>query len=92
VHGEKLNPAALKALYTQAMERGKQLAHSLIERRKDEQPGALQVEAKKRRWALTRPPWLALPGPAPRCARCGKKLPKGAQFCAYCGAGLPTSE
>jgi uncharacterized protein (DUF697 family) len=96
VHGEKLNPDAFKALYAQALERGKQLARSLIERRKDGQPGeaapAIQAEAKKRRWTFTRPRWLALPMPASRCARCGKKLPKGAQFCAYCGTGLPTPE
>lgn len=84
VHGEKLSSAALKKLYGEALERGKQLGRSLLERRKRgiDLPGG-------RRWLRpSRPRWLALPKPAPRCAACGKRLPQGAQVCSACGAAV----
>lgn len=84
VHGEKFNQAALNKLYGEALERGKQLGRSLLERRKR---GTLLPSGQ--RWPrLSRPRWLALPKPAPRCAACGKKLPRDAQACPACGAAV----
>lgn len=101
VHGEKLSGTALKKMYGDALERGKQLGRSLLERRKQaplsssgrgdwqSQSGG---EGKKPWWRrLSRPRWLALPKPALRCTRCGKKLPGGAQFCPSCGAATPAT-
>jgi hypothetical protein len=76
--GERLKPEALKALYTEALVRGREAAQSLLAKRKAAQPKALE-EHKPRR---------ALFAPAPKCPACGKKLPKGATFCAFCGKPL----
>ncbi len=76
VNGEKLKPEALKALYTHALERGRQAAQTLIARRQAQSPAL----PKPRRG------WLA---PAPKCPACGKKAPRGAAFCAFCGQPLP---
>ncbi len=92
VHGEKLNPAALKQLYADALERGKQLGRSLLERRKQTLSGKGEGKGGgKPWWKLSRPRWPALPQPKPasQCAQCGAKLPKGAQFCPSCGAAAP---
>ncbi len=89
VQGEKLSAAALKKLYSEALERGKQVGRSLVERRKKRAAELPEGAPTRRPWLkLSRPRWLALPRPAPRCARCGKKLPRGAVFCAYCGAEI----
>jgi len=74
VNGEKLKPEALKSLYTEALTRGREVARSLVAKRK-----AAQLEAPKRR---------GLFAPAPACPSCGKKAPKGATFCAFCGKPL----
>jgi uncharacterized protein (DUF697 family) len=75
VNGEKLNPEALKALYAEALQRGRDVARSLTARRPS-QPPALP---KPRR---------GLFAPSMRCPACGKKAPKGASFCAFCGKML----
>jgi uncharacterized protein (DUF697 family) len=95
VHGEKLSGAALKKLYGDALERGKQLGRSLVERRKKQSLETAASEeqdekGQRKPWwrRLSWPRWLALPKPAPRCIQCGKKLPRNAQFCPSCGAAI----
>ncbi len=72
VYGEKLNPAALKKLYAEALERGKQLGRSLIERRKKSPespagelalapPGDKQEPRQSIRWPTLPKPTLRLP-------------------------------
>jgi uncharacterized protein (DUF697 family) len=75
VNGEKLKPEALKSLYTEALGRGREVARSLVARRR-----AAQLEAPKKRRGLF--------APAPVCPACGQKAPKGATFCAFCGKPL----
>ena len=75
VNGEKLKPEALKSLYADALTRGREVARSLLAKRK-----AAQLEAPKQRRGLF--------APAPVCPSCGKKVPKGATFCAFCGKPL----
>jgi uncharacterized protein (DUF697 family) len=75
VNGEKLKPEALKSLYADALTRGREVAQSLVAKRK-----AAQLEAPKQRRGLF--------APAPVCPSCGKKVPKGATFCAFCGKPL----
>jgi len=77
VNGEKLKPETLKALYTEALGRGREAARSLVAKRQ-----AARLEAPKRR--------LGLFAPALTCPACGKKLPKGAAFCAFCGKPIET--
>lgn len=84
VHGEKLSSAALKQLYGEALERGKQLGRSLLERRKR----GINLPGGRRRPRLSRPRWPALPSPPRRCATCGKRLPPDAQVCPACGAAI----
>ena len=77
-NGEKLNPEALKAVYAEALERGRQAARRLVAKR-----NAAQLEAPRasgHRFQLWKPPVL--------CPACGKKALKGATFCAYCGKSL----
>ncbi len=77
-NGEKLKPEALKAVYAEALERGRQAARKLVAKR-----NAAQLEAPRasgRHFQLWKPPVL--------CPECGKKAPKGAMFCAYCGKSL----
>ncbi len=74
-NGEKLKPEALKAVYAEALERGRQAAKTLVARR-----NVAQLEAPKHRFQLRKPPVV--------CPACGKKAPKGATFCAYCGQSL----
>jgi len=77
-NGEKLNPEALKAVYAEALERGRQAARRLVAKR-----NAAQLEAPRasgHRFQLWKPPML--------CPACGKKAPRGATFCAYCGKSL----
>ena len=77
-NGEKLKPEALKAVYAEALERGRQAAKKLVARR-----NAAQLEAPRasgHRFQLWKPPML--------CPACGRKAPKGATFCAYCGKSL----
>jgi predicted amidophosphoribosyltransferase len=62
-------------LYTDALGRGREVARSLVAKRK-----AAQLEAPKQRRGLF--------APAPVCPSCGKKAPKGATFCAFCGKPL----
>src|SRR5512136_2621218 len=74
-NGEKLKPDALKAVYAEALERGRQAAKTLVARR-----NVAQLQAPKPRFQLRKPPLV--------CPECGKKAPKGATFCAYCGKSL----
>jgi uncharacterized protein (DUF697 family) len=77
-NGEKLKPEALKAVYAEALERGRQAAKTLVAKR-----NVAQLEAPRaspRRFQLWKPPVV--------CPECGKKAPKGATFCAYCGKSL----
>ena len=74
-NGEKLKPEALKSLYSDALTRGRDVARTLVARRK-----AAELEAPKQRRGLF--------APAPACPWCGKKAPKGATFCAFCGKPL----
>ena len=78
-NGEKLNPEALKALYTEALQRGRDVARSLTARR----PSQLPALPKPRR---------GLFAPAIKCPACGKKAPQGASFCAFCGKPLLKAE
>jgi len=75
VNGEKLKPEAFKAVYAEALERGRQAAKTLVARR-----NVAQLQAPKPRFQLRKPPAV--------CPECGKKAPKGATFCAYCGKSL----
>lgn len=79
VNGEKLRPDALKLLYTEALERGRAAAQSLMEKRHD-----VKLALPKPRFRLFAPP--------PVCPACGKKAPKGATFCAFCGKPLAKDE
>ncbi len=78
LNGEKLSSSALKTTYTEALERGKELAKSLMSRRK---AGQLQAPGgqKGRKGLLA---------PAPVCPNCGRKVPKDAAFCPYCATPL----
>jgi uncharacterized protein (DUF697 family) len=76
-NGEKLRPETLKALYTEALERGRETARSILAKRQ-----AAQLQAP--------PPRRRLFAPALVCSSCGKKLPKGAAFCAFCGKPIET--
>jgi hypothetical protein len=78
-NGEKLKPEALKAVYAEALERGRQVAKTLVAKR-----NVAQLEAPKRRFQLFQPPVV--------CPECGKKAPKGATFCAFCGKPLTPTE
>lgn len=74
-NGEKLKPETLKALYTEALGRGREAARSLVAKR-----NAKQLESSPKRRGLF--------APSPVCPECGKKAPKGAAFCAFCGKPL----
>jgi len=77
-NGEKLKPETLKALYTEALERGREAARSLVAKR-----NAKQLESPPKRRGLF--------APAQVCPECGKKAPKDATFCAFCGKPLQTT-
>ncbi|MBS1245769.1 MAG: zinc-ribbon domain [Chloroflexi bacterium] len=70
-----LKPETLKTLYTDALERGREVARSLVAKR-----NAKQLESPPKRRGLF--------APAQVCPECGKKAPKGATFCAFCGKPL----
>jgi len=74
-NGEKLKPEAFKAVYAEALERGRQVARTLLARR-----NVPQLQLPRPRFQLRRPQMV--------CPECGKKAPKGATFCAYCGKSL----
>jgi len=74
-NGEKLKPETLKTLYAEALERGREVARSLVAKR-----NAKQLESPPKRRGLF--------APAQVCPECGKKAPKGATFCAFCGKPL----
>jgi len=74
-NGEKLKPETLKTLYTEALERGREVARSLVAKR-----NAKQLESPPKRRGLF--------APARVCPECGKKAPQGATFCAFCGKPL----
>ena len=76
-NGEKLRPETFKALYNEALERGREMARSIMAKRQ-----AAQLESPK--------PQRRLFAPALVCTSCGKKLPKGAAFCAFCGKPIET--
>jgi uncharacterized protein (DUF697 family) len=84
-NGEKLKPEALRAVYADALERGRQVAKSLMTRR-----NAARLEAPRARPRLFQL-WKRKPPVA--CPECGRQAPQGATFCAYCGKPLtPTEE
>jgi uncharacterized protein (DUF697 family) len=74
-NGEKLKPETFKSLYTEALERGREAARSLVAKR-----NAKQIEPSTKRRGLFAPSLV--------CPECGKKAPKGATFCAFCGKPL----
>src|SRR5512136_2170864 len=78
-NGEKLKPEALKSLYSDALTRGRDVARTLVARRK-----AKQLETSPKRRGLF--------APALVCPECGRKAPKGAMFCAFCGKPLSKGE
>jgi len=78
VNGERLKPAALKSLYTEALERGRSAARLLIAQR-----NTAQLQSHRRRGLLA---------PALVCPSCGKKAPSGARFCAFCGTPIVKDE
>jgi len=75
-NGERLKPQALKAVYAEALERGRQVARSLVPKRQAQQPAL--PKPRRRLFA--------------KCPSCGKKAPKGAAFCAFCGKSLLKDE
>jgi len=97
--GEKLNPAELKLLYAEALERGREVARVLIEKSDaalTQQRSAgrfrsmVSFIAARRQDTLQRIASIAdsVSKPLAICPACGKQSPKGAGFCAFCGKPL----
>ncbi len=92
--GEKLKPAALQESYQQAIEKGKEFARSLMERRQQalEQRRQLADQRREEQKAKQRAKQHAQlekqRTKKGHCPHCGHRVPRDAAWCPYCGASL----
>lgn len=76
--GKHISKGQMRQLYSQAFNRGKQIAANIVSRRKREKSG----RKRKAKQALPAPPVERT------CAQCGKQNAPDAGFCQYCGTPL----